>query len=193
MLVFLSLLCFLTVSSSNIQPTSFFKCSELNVTHIDCELCANCRFGLPATANCSVKPDVQCSGPRNFTRSYTCTYCYLLDPKYHICSSAQECSSFSNVKHEFFCSVDPEILCLGTRSFKKAMKCNFTAKKSFSMALTLSLILGGFGVDRFYLGYIGFGVLKFFTAGGFGIWTLFDAIQIATGYLTPADGSLFVE
>lgn len=45
--------------------------------------------------------------------------------------------------------------------------------------MLLSWILGELGVDRFYRGQIGLGVLKLLTAGGAGIWWLVDAI-IAT-------------
>ena len=45
--------------------------------------------------------------------------------------------------------------------------------------MLLSWILGQLGVDRFYRGQIGLGVLKLLTAGGAGIWWLIDAI-IAT-------------
>lgn len=49
-----------------------------------------------------------------------------------------------------------------------------------SLALMIiSWSLGYLGVDRFYRGEIGLGVLKLITGGGFGIWYLVDAI-IAT-------------
>ena len=61
--------------------------------------------------------------------------------------------------------------------------------KSKTTAIILSVLLGGLGVDRFYLGYIGLGVLKLLTVGGFGIWALIDLILICMGSLKPADGS----
>jgi len=45
--------------------------------------------------------------------------------------------------------------------------------------MLLSWILGELGIDRFYRGQVGLGVLKLLTAGGAGIWWLVDAI-IAT-------------
>jgi len=60
--------------------------------------------------------------------------------------------------------------------------------KDWLAALLLSIFLGQLGVDRFYLGYIGLGVLKLLTAGGCGIWWLVDVIMIATDSLKDANG-----
>ena len=60
--------------------------------------------------------------------------------------------------------------------------------KSKMVALLLSIFLGGLGIDRFYLGYIGLGLLKLLTGGGFGIWWLVDLILIATGKMKTKDG-----
>ena len=65
--------------------------------------------------------------------------------------------------------------------------------KSKVVALILSIFLGELGIDRFYLGYIGTGILKLITSGGFGIWWLIDLIMIATGKLKPKDGSEYAE
>ena len=62
-------------------------------------------------------------------------------------------------------------------------------RKSWLTALLLSLFLGGLGVDRFYLGYIGLGILKLITMGGCGIWALIDLILIAMGSMKDADGN----
>lgn len=60
--------------------------------------------------------------------------------------------------------------------------------KDKTTAIILSALLGGLGVDRFYLGYTGMGVLKLLTGGCFGILWILDIINIASGRLQPADG-----
>ena len=50
--------------------------------------------------------------------------------------------------------------------------------KSWLAALLLSIFLGSLGIDRFYMGYNGTGILKLITFGGLGIWWLIDLILI---------------
>lgn len=53
-------------------------------------------------------------------------------------------------------------------------------KRQWFTTFLFSLFLGGIGVDRFYLGKMGTGILKLVTFGGMGIWYLIDLILIAT-------------
>lgn len=61
--------------------------------------------------------------------------------------------------------------------------------KDWLTALLLSIFLGSLGVDRFYLGYTGLGILKLVTLGGCGIWSLIDIIMIATNKLKDSNGT----
>lgn len=62
------------------------------------------------------------------------------------------------------------------------------SKKTFLSTWLLSLLLGSLGIDRFYLGKIGTGILKLITLGGFGIWYLIDLIMVLAGATRDKQG-----
>lgn len=61
-------------------------------------------------------------------------------------------------------------------------------QRHFLAAFFLSFLWGAFGVDRFYLGKYGTGILKLITLGGFGFWVLIDLILIMSGSMRDKQG-----
>ncbi|CAB0033428.1 unnamed protein product [Trichogramma brassicae] len=171
------------------------QCSDLHVDCLICPMKEDCIYGASYTTNCSVREQVDCVGNKNFTKTYICRYCYQTEPSEHRCLKKNACNSVASPKQYYRsnCTVYGNILCLGNRIFNKNLPCNWTSGYKWSTALILSITLGGFGADRFYLGHWQEGIGKLFSFGGLGVWTLIDVMLISMRYLGPADGSLYIK
>jgi TM2 domain-containing membrane protein YozV len=62
------------------------------------------------------------------------------------------------------------------------------SRRSRLVALLFCILLGVFGVHRFYVGKIGTGILMLLTIGGLGIWVTIDLILIAVGSFRDKEG-----
>ena len=62
------------------------------------------------------------------------------------------------------------------------------SSKSFIATWLLAWFLGWLGIDRFYLGKVGTGILKLITIGGFGIWWFIDLILVLAGFTKDKQG-----
>jgi len=59
---------------------------------------------------------------------------------------------------------------------------------NYHITLLLSVCFGWTGLDRFYIGKIGTGILKLVTFGGFGIWWLIDIMSLLLNKQTDVYG-----
>ena len=64
-----------------------------------------------------------------------------------------------------------------------------TSEKSGIACLLFLLLLGPFGLHRFYVGKVGTGILFLITAGGLGLWWLIDLIILIVGSFTDTGGN----
>ncbi|KAI9564334.1 hypothetical protein GHT06_008072 [Daphnia sinensis] len=163
---------------------------------VDCMICKfnfTCVYGGLVNVTCQAIP--QCEGPKVFEKVMKCQYCYQTSMEDHSCNATGTyCNSAANPvqKYRSNCTAKPHVLCLGQRMFFKNVRCNWTSGYKWSTTLLLSITLGGFGADRFYLGHWQEGIGKLFSFGGAGVWTLVDVILVFVGYLKPADGSVYI-
>ncbi|VEL08824.1 unnamed protein product [Protopolystoma xenopodis] len=192
-------------------PKNFFMCEELPVYCLDCILNTSCAYGSMIPVECRPKPGVAClTSQKNRTegpppdeyfifknikliKTMVCRYCHQLPLREIACHQRGNCrqTGVARSHYETFCWASPDVICLGKRVFRRMLLCNWTSGKKYSIALALSLFLGGFGADRFYLGMWREGLGKLFSFGGLGVWSVVDFILIAVGYLKPRDDAVY--
>lgn len=187
----------LVYSRCNLQGP--ILCNRVPVECLDCSLTPNCIYGEQLSSSCRMF-NGSCLNNDNklvssFERSYTCRYCYQTPLDELACTPNTACRHHQNEnRYKSNCTIaDSTQLCLGSRTFYRNIECNWTSGHKKWNALLTSIFFGGLGFDRFYLGHIKEALGKIFSFGGLGIWTLIDAILIACGYLTPDDGSVYME
>ncbi|XP_023947109.2 TM2 domain-containing protein CG10795 isoform X1 [Bicyclus anynana] len=95
---------------------------------------------------------------------------------------------------DVLCIAAEGIICNQTNNstFWRKMPCKWTNGYSLEIALLLSVFLGMFGLDRFYLGYPGIGLAKLCTLGFMFLGQLLDIILIAAQVVGPSDGSAYI-
>ncbi|MGP9844024.1 GmrSD restriction endonuclease domain-containing protein [Brachybacterium sp. 107] len=76
----------------------------------------------------------------------------------------------------------------GPHGFREPQRPRPEPGKNYAVAWALSLFLGVWGVDRFYLGRWKTGLLKFLTMGGLFLWYLIDLVLLLTGTVKDAKG-----
>ncbi|KAI2808533.1 TM2 domain-containing protein 3 [Blomia tropicalis] len=166
------------------------QCNGQDANCLVCNFNYSCIYGTYLNTTCTLLDQCDKKNSNTLIKEYQCSFCYQLPPHLYNCSTTTTCQLHS--RYKALCTVPDDIICMGKRKFFKYVRCEFTSGYKWSTALLLSITLGGFGIDRFYLGNWQEGVGKLFSFGGLGIWTLIDVILIATGYLKPSDGSIYV-
>lgn len=76
-----------------------------------------------------------------------------------------------NFPEEFIPTISERLLQV---SDDKAVMLSTMQFKDPTIVLILSIFLGSFGIDRFFIGDMGLGIGKLLTGGGCGVWTIVD-------------------
>uniref|UniRef100_A0A0N4ZY52 TM2 domain-containing protein n=1 Tax=Parastrongyloides trichosuri TaxID=131310 RepID=A0A0N4ZY52_PARTI len=171
-------------------------CSDVKNCHnfascLSCNFPKNCTYGEKVQVSCI--PLWVCKIKAPVKKMMSCKYCYQTKYKIeHDCAEVRNCSSSSVRLVRTICRAKQTTYCLGRRVFYQNVRCHWTNGYSWKKTFLISVLGGGFGAERFYLGYWKSGLAKLVSFGGLGIWTSIDLVLVALGYLGPADGSLYV-
>lgn len=149
-----------------------------------CQVVDNCQLDSKIKTKCSVFPSTNCEGERIFEIEIDCRYCFQLPLSQITCEPLTDCK---NQIKPLETACYPTVKCMGNSTFFRKVRCQ-SGTKSQKTAILLSLFLGGFGADRFYLGYYVEGAFKLLTIGGLGIGYVVDLALIMTGFLGPKNG-----
>ncbi len=175
-------------------------CDQVPVECLNCSLTTDCIYGKQLSSSCRMLNGSCLNNNNNkpvtlFERMYICRYCYQTPLDELACTPNIACRRTQNSnRYKSNCTIAEDTqLCLGSRTFYRNIECNWTSGYKKFNALLLSIFAGGLGFDRFYLGHVKEAFGKIFSFGGLGIWTLIDSVLIACGYLTPDDGSVYIE
>ncbi|KAH3744175.1 TM2 domain [Pelomyxa schiedti] len=165
------------------------SCYSVPAHKLVCEYSCQCTYGV--TQNITCTSTIPCVGPQTFMRTWDCLHCWQAPEYLHSCTGKRNCASGRSDMYITNCTVPNDFLCLGSRIFQKWVPCNWASGNTWVTTVFLSAMLGGFGADRFYIGYAGWGVFKMLSLGGLGVWAVVDFIMEVLGYLTPANGSVY--
>ncbi|GMR53727.1 hypothetical protein PMAYCL1PPCAC_23922, partial [Pristionchus mayeri] len=160
-------------------------------TCLNCSWPSACQMGETVHIYCNRRPE--CPLPKVSTKhDAKCLYCWQLPEYEYTCPNIENCTGTTTTKWSpVECTVNSRVFCLGKRRFWKNKRCNVSRGYSWSRTLFLSITLGGFGIDRFYLGLWKSAIGKLFSFGGLGVWTLVDVFLVAVGYIKPHDDSIY--
>lgn len=89
---------------------------------------------------------------------------------------AQKADMFIMAKGDYFEShqlsnIKDRILEMDEEEWMRLQTANF---KNPTISLIMSLVVGSFAIDRFFIGDTGLGVVKLLTCGGLGVWVIVD-------------------
>jgi len=88
---------------------------------------------------------------------------------------------------------DPALLETDLESVYQGTLAGSYGDKNWTLTFILCLMVGIFGVHRFYVGKLLTGFIQFMTFGGFGVWWLIDLYLIGTGKFRDKDGYLLAD